>query len=100
MAELVTAAKTRLALNPDGALVGRRSHDGSFVPDVDLADLAEGQTVSRRHLRLFREDGAWQLQVEPSVTNETVVHGRTLAAGERTALSDGDEIRLGKVALV
>ncbi len=100
MAELVAGNTTRLVLKSDGVLVGRRSNDGSFTPDVDLADLADGQTVSRRHARVFREDGGWRLQVEPSVTNDTVVGGRTLAAGEKASLTDGDEIRLGKVALV
>src|ERR1035437_8185346 len=100
MAELVAADNTRIVLKSESALVGRRSHDGSFIPDIDLADLEGGQTVSRSHARVFRDNGTWQLQVESTITNETVVAGRPVAPGEQVALANGDEIRLGKVTLV
>src|ERR1035437_9407364 len=96
MAELVAADNTRIVLKSESALVGRRSHDGSFIPDIDLADLEGGQTVSRSHARGFRDNGTWQLQVEWTITNETVVAGRPVAPGEQVALANGDEIRLGR----
>jgi predicted component of type VI protein secretion system len=100
VAELVAGGNTRFVLKSDGALVGRRSRDGSFVPDVDLADLEGGLTVSRRHVRVYPDGSTWRLQVEPKITNQTVVAGRTLDDGEPVELSDGDEIQLGKVMLV
>jgi len=100
MAELVVGDRARLPLNSESVLVGRRSDDGQFVPDVDLADLEGGRTVSRRHARFFVEGGQWYIKVEPTITNQTLVGGRTLAPGEQSLLSDGDEIQLGRVAVI
>ncbi|HUE75447.1 MAG TPA: FHA domain-containing protein, partial [Chloroflexota bacterium] len=100
MAELVVGDGARLELRAEGVLVGRRSDDGLFKPDVDLASLTGGRTVSRRHVRIFQRDGQWFLKVEPSVTNPTMVAGRELKAGDECPLKNGDEVRLGKVSFV
>ncbi len=99
MAELVAADRTHLALPSDNVLIGRHSEDGTFHPDIDLAGLEGGRTVSRRHARLVQRNGRWFLQVEPNVTNPTAVAGRPLAAGQEAELNDGDEIQLGRVTL-
>ncbi|HUX85521.1 MAG TPA: FHA domain-containing protein [Chloroflexota bacterium] len=100
MAELIVGERTRLALPSDNALVGRHSDDGSFTPDIDLAVVEGGRTVSRRHARIRRENGQWYLVVEAGTTNRTVVAGRELTADEQVPLNDGDAICLGKVELV
>ncbi|HEX5416462.1 MAG TPA: FHA domain-containing protein, partial [Chloroflexota bacterium] len=100
MAELVAGESGRLPLKSENVLVGRRSDDGRFVPDIDLADLEGGRTVSRRHARVFLEEGRWFIKVEPTIVNQTIVGGRTLGAGEQSALNDGDQIQLGGVAIV
>jgi pSer/pThr/pTyr-binding forkhead associated (FHA) protein len=100
MAELIAGGQTRLAIPSDNTLVGRHSDDGSFTPDIDLADLEGGRTVSRRHARIMRQNGQWYLTVETGTTNRTVVAGRELIAKEQVLLSDGDTICLGKVELV
>ena len=46
--------------------LGRHSEDRSYRPDVDLGDLPNGRTVSRRHARLFRQDDEWFLRVKGS----------------------------------
>ena len=100
MAELIAGNKTRLALPSENSLLGRHSDDGSFTPDIDLADLEGGRTVSRRHARISRQNGQWYLVVEAGTTNRTVVAGRELTASETAELNDGDIICLGKVELV
>jgi|GEM_PF-2852223 len=100
MAELVAGESAHLPLKAENVLVGRRSDDGTFIPDVDLADLEGGRTVSRRHARVFLQDGRWYIKIEPTIVNQTIVGGRILEAGEQSALNDGDEIQLGRVAVV
>ena len=100
MAELVAGSGQRLALKPEGVLVGRHSEDGSFKPDVDLADLEGGRTVSRRHARIYYRDAQWVLKVEAATTNPTVVAGHLLTTGQEVPLKDGDELTLGRVSVV
>ena len=100
MAELVAGSGQRLALKPEGVLVGRHSEDGSFKPDVDLGDLEGGRTVSRRHARIYYRDAQWVLKVEAATTNPTVVAGHLLTTGQEVPLKDGDELTLGRVSVV
>ena len=99
MAELIAAEGARFAVQAEGSLVGRRSDDGSHRPDIDLADLAGGRTVSRRHARILLANGEWRVVVEPNVTNDTAVGGQPLAAGQSASLDDGAEVKLGKITL-
>ena len=78
--------------------VGRRSADHP-APDIGLGDLPDGRTVSRRHARLTRREDEWYLRVEDGTSNPTQVDGQTVAPGEEIALSDGQQIALGGVAL-
>lgn len=100
MAELVAGSGERLALKPEGVLVGRRSADGTFTPDVDLGNLQGGRTVSRRHARIYFRDAQWVLRVEAATTNPTVVAGHLLSTGAEVPLKDGDEIKLGALTVI
>lgn len=100
MAELVAGEGTKLPVRPDGSIVGRHSEDGSFRPDVDLAGMEGGRSVSRQHARIFARDGQWYLRVEPTTKNVTTVAGQPLLAGQEAPIKDGDEIQLGKVIVV
>ncbi|MBV9327752.1 MAG: FHA domain-containing protein [Chloroflexi bacterium] len=99
MPRLIANDGSQVLLQGEAVSVGRRDAAGNLAVDVDLGSLERGRTVSRRHARIFREQSAWRLRVEPSVTNETKVAGKPLKAGEEAVLSDGDEILLGAVAL-
>src|SRR5262245_50472378 len=79
--------------------LGRHSADRSYRPDVDLGDLPNGRTVSRRHARLFREADEWFLRVEPDGTNPTLVGGRRVDPGQSVVLSHGELIQLGAVSV-
>ncbi len=99
MAELIVGDRP-LVLQSEGTVVGRHSDDGSFRPGIDLASLEGGRTVSRQHARIFERDGQWVLRVEPTTKNPTTVAGHALVAGEEATLGDGDQITLGKVAVI
>src|SRR5262245_7914962 len=79
--------------------LGRHSEDRSYRPDVDLGDLPNGRTVSRRHARLFREEDEWFLRVEPDAANPTLVGGRRVDPGQSIGLSHGETIQLGAVSV-
>jgi predicted component of type VI protein secretion system len=99
-AELVAAEGTTFPLQQTDVLVGRQADDGSFKPDVDLGALPGGRSVSRRHARIQHAGNAWHLHVEPTARNTTAVRGQTLTPGEEVVLHDGDEIKLGRIAVV
>ena len=99
-AELVAAEGTSFPLQHTDVLIGRQSDDGSFKPDIDLGGLTGGRSVSKRHARIRHAANAWHLHVEPTARNATALRGQTLTPGQEVVLRDGDEIKLGRIAVV
>ncbi|MGH7836935.1 MAG: FHA domain-containing protein [Candidatus Binataceae bacterium] len=62
------------------------------APDNDF--VVVGQTVSRHHATLERRDGVYAV-ADAGSTNGTFLNGRRVGAA--TAVSDGDELRVGAV---
>ncbi len=73
-------------LRGEQVTIGRHPDATIFLDDV---------TVSRNHAIVKREGGEWVIVDEGSL-NGTYVNRRR---GERTVLSDGDEIQIGKYKL-
>ena len=71
------------ALHADRVTIGRHPDSDIFLDDV---------TVSRNHAVVEREGDEWVIVDEGSL-NGTYVNRRR---GDRTVLSDGDEIQIGK----
>jgi pSer/pThr/pTyr-binding forkhead associated (FHA) protein len=99
MAEFVIGESKRMIIPLDDVIIGRRDARTGFFPDLDLSDLPDGLTVSRRHARLFRRDGRWFLEPGPTARNGTFLRGQRLAAGQTAPVNEGDAIRLGDVTL-
>lgn len=77
---------------------GRGSY-ASPTTHVDLSRFnAKEKGVSRMHVRLLREDGAFQLQDMDSM-NGTYVDGKRLNPNQTVTLSSGQEVRLGQLAM-
>jgi pSer/pThr/pTyr-binding forkhead associated (FHA) protein len=104
------AAGPRLVLVDSGAeiplpsggeiLIGREDPVSGVYPDVDLTPHGGEQAgVSRRHARLIVEGGNYFVEDLDS-TNFTFVNKQKLAAKARQSVSDGDEIRFGRIAAV
>ena len=68
-------------------VIGRSSSADLVIPD---------RSLSRRHARLFRQNGHWVLQ-DLGSRNGTLVNERTVA--EPTAVAEGDVIALGASSL-
>jgi hypothetical protein len=73
-------------LRGDRVTIGRHPDAGIFLDDV---------TVSRHHAVVVREGESWVIVDEGSL-NGTFINRRR---GDRTVLSDGDEIQIGKYRL-
>lgn len=80
--------------------IGREDPVSNIFPEIDLAQhggLEQG--VGRRHARLVLQNNQVCLEDMNSV-NGTFLNQTRLAPGQPTPLKDGDELRMGNLALV
>jgi hypothetical protein len=83
----------------DEILVGRSDGKSPAAPDLDLSPFgAAEQGVSRRHASIRRGEDTLTL-VDLGSTNGTHLNGQRLIPNQPRVLRDGDEIRMGKLAL-
>ncbi len=84
----------------DEIFVGREDPVSGVYPDVDLTPHGgEEGGVSRRHARLIVEGSNYFVEDLDS-TNFTFVNKQKLTPKTRQPLGDGDELRVGRVALI
>lgn len=87
-------------LNRDSeTLVGRIDPVTGIRPDVDLTNLDGPRSVSRRHAKIVRVDGEFQVIEEIGTMNGTFVNGNRIATGAPVPIQDGDRLRFGLVDL-
>jgi len=67
---------------------------------IDLKEEPDGDTVSRKHARLFLKKGQWYLEVLKKTRNRTFCNDRQVEADESCLLHDGDQLKFGRVMLV
>lgn len=81
-------------------LVGREDPQSGVFPDVDLTPHggAEGG-VSRRHFKISFVAGQYVIE-DLNSTNSTLLNRQRIEPGVLANLSDGDEIRAGRVRLI
>ncbi len=81
-------------------LVGREDPVSGIFPDVNL-DPHGGQEagVSRRHAHLFLQSGVLMIE-DLNTVNGTVLNKQRLPADQPFPLNHGDELRMGKLALI
>jgi pSer/pThr/pTyr-binding forkhead associated (FHA) protein len=80
-------------------IVGREDSVSGVFPDINLEPFgAQDAGVSRRHLRLHKSGENWVVEDLTSI-NGTFLNRQRLAAGQLALLKDGDELRLGSLAL-
>ena len=93
------SAGKQFLLSAAESQIGRWDADGGIFPDVDLDSDDPEAKVSRRHARITFRDGVYFLEDLGSTNGTFINRGKRLAAGARQALSDGDEIIVGKTFL-
>ena len=84
----------------DEALMGRYDPVTETQPEVDLTLIDIKRSVSRRHARITKKDGAFYLTEEVGALNGTFINGVKLITGKPAPLKDEDRIALGTVQLV
>ena len=84
----------------DEIFVGREDPVSGIFPEVDLTPHGgEEGGVSRQHARIIVEGGNYFVEDLDS-TNFSFVNKQKLAPKTRQPISDGDEIRFGRVVVV
>jgi hypothetical protein len=78
------------------AIVGRGNPDGTDPVEVDMTTEAESSTVSRRHARITRANGGFEIE-DLNSANQTLLNNEQLTPGRRYALRKGDVVEFGKV---
>jgi CRP-like cAMP-binding protein len=81
-------------------IIGRYDPVTELKPDIDLADLDLKRSVSRRHARIVQSAGGLAVVVEVGALSGTRLNDQPIAAGEPHALSPGDRLTVGNIALV
>lgn len=90
---------TEFRLTSDESTIGRWDADNGIFPDVDLDAHDTDAKVSRRHARIVRRNGGYFIEDLGSTNGTYVNRGRRLLPGNSQALSDGDEVIVGKTFL-
>jgi hypothetical protein len=96
----ITGAKEPVQLaGKNEYLLGRSDPKHDVAVDLDLGPYGGQQLgVSRKHACLSQTEAGLSIR-DLGSTNGTLVNGRVLGPTEDWPLRDGDEIRLGKLAL-
>jgi pSer/pThr/pTyr-binding forkhead associated (FHA) protein len=84
----------------DSITVGRRDPVTGIQPSVDLTELDQERSVSRRHAKLERRAGRLYLVEDLGTTNGTFLNGERIAPGKPLEVGSGDLLRFGLVELV
>ena len=80
------------------AVIGRA--DASVGPiDVDLSEFEEAGYVSRKHARIFCEDGAYFLE-DLGSSNGTFIKRDEFEKVDKVEILDGDEIAFGNARFI
>jgi FHA domain len=94
-----TSIGTEFFLSANVSNIGRWDADNGMFPDVDLDAHDPEAKVSRRHARIFLEDGQYSIEDCGSTNGTFVNRGRRLIPGTKLIINDGDEIIVGKTFL-
>ena len=90
---------TEFPLSNEESQIGRWDADNGIFPDVDLDAFDADAKVSRRHARVISRNGSFMVEDLGSTNGTFVNRGRRLLPGSPQALTDGDEIIVGKTFL-
>jgi CRP-like cAMP-binding protein len=81
------------------SLIGRYDSVTGQSPEVDLTNEDSARNISRRHARFVMKDGKPYVAEEIGTMNGTFLNSQKIATGVLTAIKDGDEFTLCRLAL-
>ena len=76
--------------------VGRWDPDGGAFPEIDLTQDDPEAKISRKHARIFVENGQYLLEDVGSLNGTYVNRGPRLMPGSPQGIQAGDEVVMGK----
>lgn len=94
------SSTVKFPLKRPEVLIGRRDSNSKFIPDIDLTDLDQHRTVSRRHARLMALDYGVFVFEEPGVVNGTLVNGLQVEQGKVFTVHVNDRLQFGQVEFI
>lgn len=91
----------RISIEHAEVVIGRSHPRDSFIPDIDLnsLNLEEARTASRRHCRIYVNNGNYFIEDLGSM-NGTSLNGKWLDAGVVYPLKSGDQVVVGRLLLI
>ena len=97
---VVVSTGEKILLTEQDAVIGREDPISSIFPDIDTTPFGglEGG-VSRKHARVYEKDGSYYIE-DLNSTNYTLINKQKVDPSSSQPLAAGDEIRLGRVALL
>lgn len=90
---------TEFKLVNSDSTIGRWDADNGVFPDIDLDAFDSDAKVSRRHAKIYRNNGSYFIEDLGSTNGTYVNRGRRLLPGNPQSLADGDEVIVGKTFL-
>ncbi len=78
-------------------LIGRPDPVTGTEPEINLGNLDQSRTLSRRHAKLLQANGTFVLREEVGTTNGTFVNDERIKPGASAELKSGDRLRFGSV---
>jgi serine/threonine-protein kinase len=76
--------------------IGRWDPDGGAFPEVDLTSDDPEAKISRKHARIFVQDGEYYIEDLGSLNGTYVNRGPRLLPGSPQIVKEGDEVVMGK----
>jgi len=83
----------------DESTIGRADPVTGILPDVDLTAVDTDRSVSRRHAKIVRAGGLYQVLEEVGTVNGTYVNEQRLPTGVPVTIHNGDVVKIGLVAM-
>ncbi len=90
----LASGEAALSILAEGGLEIGRARDGDIVGRQGVGSdyLVKFPTVSRKHIQLFWQNGAWRLKNLSD--NGTILNGREVPQNEEWEINPGDELKL------
>jgi serine/threonine-protein kinase len=90
---------TEFLITSTESQIGRWDADNGIFPDIDLDSHDPEAKISRKHARIYAENGSFAVEDLGSTNGTFVNRGRRLLPGVKHLLNNGDEIIVGKTFL-
>ncbi len=79
--------------------IGRADPVTGIRPDVDLAELDNNRSVSRRHAKILHSEAGFAVIEEVGTVNGTFVNDQRIPTGTPVPIKNGDRVKIGLIQM-